>query len=107
MNLVYFLITGILFLYVGIHREKTYGKIFAAFFYLGLAIILYHLYKIYGYLNVGKEIWVNILNVFIIGPLVVYIGYHGENTSRKYFEVLMMVGFASIGYYLVSNKSSC
>ena len=100
VHLFHVLIVGGLFLYVGINREKTYGKLFPVLFYLGLIIIVYHLYKIYGYLNVGKGIWVNILHVFIIGPLVVYIGYHGEKTARKYFEVLMMLGFASIGYHL-------
>jgi len=69
-------------------------------FYLGIVIIVYHLYKIYGYLNAGKNTWVNIIHVFIIGPLLIYIGYHGEKTSRKFFEVLLMFGFASIGYHL-------
>ena len=100
VHLFHVLIVGGLFLYVGINRDKTYGKLFSALFYLGLIIIVYHLYKMYGYLNSGKGIWVSLLHVFIIGPLVVYIGYHGEKTARKYFEVLMMLGFASIGYHL-------
>jgi hypothetical protein len=100
VHLFHILIVGGLFLYVGIYRDKINSKIFQALFYLGLVIILYHLYKIYGYLNTGKGIWVNLIHVLIVGPLLVYIGYYGEKTSRKFFEILLMLGFASIGYHL-------
>ena len=100
VHLFHILIVGGLFLYVGINREKIYGGLFSVLFYLGLVIIFYHLYKIYGYLNVGKGIWVNLIHVFIVGPLLVYIGYNGEKTTRKFFELLLMLGFASIGYHL-------
>ena len=100
IHLFHILIVGGLFLYVGINREKTYKTLLSILFYLGLIVVLYHLYKIYGYLNVGKGIWVNLIHVFIIGPLLVYIGYYGANTSRKFFELLLMLGFASIGYHL-------
>ncbi len=29
----------------------------------------------------------------------VYIGYNGDKTARKFFEILLMLGFASIGYH--------
>jgi hypothetical protein len=100
VHLFHVLIVGSLFLYVGINRGKIYGALFSILFYLGLVIILYHLYKIYGYLQVGKGIWVNLIHVFMVGPLLVYIGYNGIKTSRKFFEILLMLGFASIGYHL-------
>jgi len=100
VHLFHILIVGGLFLYVGINREKIYGGLFSVLFYLGFIIILYHLYKIYGYLKAGKGIWVNLIHVFIVGPLLVYIGYNGEKTTRKFFELLLMLGFASIGYHL-------
>jgi hypothetical protein len=100
VHLFHILVVGGLFLYVGINRDKIYGWLFNVLFYLGIIIILYHLYKIYGYLNIGKGIWVNLIHVFIVGPLLVYIGYNGEKTSRKFFEILLMLGFASIGYHL-------
>ena len=100
VHLFHVLIVGGLFLYVGINREKIYGRLFSVLFYLGLIIVLYHLYKIYGYLKTGKGIWVNLIHVFIVGPLLVYIGYNGIKTSRKFFEILLMLGFASIGYHL-------
>lgn len=100
VHLFHILLVGGLFLYVGINREKNYNELFSLLFYLGFVIVIYHLYKIYGYLSVGKGIWVNLIHVFIVGPLLVYIGYNGNKTSRKYFEILLMLGFASIGYHL-------
>jgi len=97
VHLFHVLIVGSLFLYVGINREKIYAPLFTILLFLGFIIIFYHLYKIF---NAGKGIWVNLIHVFIVGPLLVYIGYTGEKTARKFFEILLMLGFASIGYHL-------
>ena len=99
VNLFHILIVGGLFLYVGINRDKNYSWIFNLLFYLGFFIIFYHVYKIYGYLKIGSSIWVNLIHVFIVGPLLVYIGYNADKTTRKYFELLLMLGFTSIGYH--------
>lgn len=100
VHLFHILIVGGLFLYVGINRENTSPSLFPFLFYLGFIIVLYHLYKINGYIARGKGIWVNLIHVLIVGPLLIYIGYYGEKTSRKYFELLLMLAFASIGYHL-------
>ena len=100
VHLFHIIIVGGLFLYVGINRDKILKPLFSVLLFLGFVIIFYHLYKIYGYLKIGKGIWVNLIHVLIVGPLLVYIGYYGEKTSRKFFEILLMLGFASIGYHL-------
>ena len=100
IHLFNILIVGTLFLYVGINRENIYKPLFPVLLILGFIIIFYHLYKVYNYFSNGKSYWVNLIHVFIVGPLLVYIGYYGANTSRKFFELLMMLGFAAIGYHL-------
>ena len=99
VHLFHILIVGGLFLYVGMNRENIPKSLFNVLFYLGIFIILYHLYKAYGYLKIDKGIWVNLIHIFIVGPLLIYIGYNGEKTTRKFFEILLMLGFASIGYH--------
>lgn len=99
VHLFHIFIVGILFIYVGIQRQLTNNYLLQTLFYLGFIIIFYHLYKVYKYLKENKGIWVNLIHIFIIGPLLVYIGYKNENTSRKWFELLLMLGFASIGYH--------
>jgi hypothetical protein len=99
VNLFHIIIVGSIFLYIGINREKTNGWLLNLIYYLGFIIILYHLYKSYNYIKEGKGIWVNLIHIFIIGPLLIYIGYNGEKTERKYFEILLMLGFGAIGYH--------
>ena len=99
VHLFHILIVGSLFLYVGITRNKIPSLMYPILLGLGLIIIFYHCFKVYNYINSGKRIYINLIHVFIIGPLLVYIGYNREKTSRKYFEILLMLGFASIGYH--------
>ena len=106
VHLFHIIFVGGLFLYVGIQRDKIYKQLFPILLGLGIFIILYHMYKTYTYLKAGKGYWVNLLHIFIIGPLLIYIGYYGEKTARLYFELLLMLGFAAIGYhgyYLITD----
>jgi hypothetical protein len=100
VHLFHIIIVGGLFLYVGIMRDRIPSWLFPVLFYLGIFIIVYHLYKVYNYITLDKSFWVNLIHIFLVGPLLVYIGYGKESTSRKYFEMLLMLGFASIGYHL-------
>ncbi len=100
IHIFHIFIVGGLFIYVGMNREKINAALFPVLFYLGIGIIIYHLYKVYSYLKAGKGIWVSLIHILIVGPLLVYIGYYGANTARKFFELLLMLGFASIGYHL-------
>jgi len=99
VHLFHMFIVGSLFLYVGINREKVWKQLFPLLMGLGVVIVSYHIYKAYTYMTAGKGYWVNLLHIFIIGPLLIYIGYNGEKTARLYFELLLMLGFASIGYH--------
>ena len=99
VHLFHIFIVGGLFIYVGINRDKISNLLFRILLGLGIVIIFYHIYKTYNYIKAGKGYWVNLLHIFIIGPLLIYIGYYGEQTARLYFELLLMLGFASIGYH--------
>jgi len=99
VHLFHILIVGGLFMYVGINRDKIPEILFSVLFYLGIVIILYHIYKVYKYITNGKAIWVNLIHIFIVGPLLILIGNNGKETSRKFFELLLLLGFASIGYH--------
>jgi len=90
VHLFHVLIVGGLFLYVGINREKIYKPLFNILLFLGFIIIFYHLYKIYVYLNAGKGIYINLIHIFIVGPLLIYIGYTREKTTRKFFETIFI-----------------
>jgi hypothetical protein len=99
ISLFHILIFGTLFLYVGIKRDKIQKWLFTLLFYLGIVVFFYHIYKVYSKVKTGKSYWIYLLHIIIIAPLLVWVGYNGKNTSRKYFEILLILGFASIGYH--------
>lgn len=99
VHLFHILIVGSLFLYVGIERTNIPTFMFPLLLGLGVIIILYHTFKVYTYMKQGKGYWVNLIHILLVGPLLLYIGYNGEKTARLYFELLLMLGFAAIGYH--------
>jgi len=109
VHLFHILFVGGLFMYVGTQRTKIPKVMFPFLLGLGIVIILYHTFKVYTYMKQGKGYWVNLIHILLVGPLLIYIGYHGEKTARLYFELLLMLGFAAIGYhgyYLLKSQTS-
>jgi hypothetical protein len=99
LRLFHIFFVGTLFLYVGINGQKSPAFIFPFLKYLGILIIAYHAYKAYTKISSGVSAWSNLLHIFLIGPLMVVIGFNGANTSRQYFEMLIIAGMAAIGYH--------
>ena len=99
IHLFHILIVGTLFLYVGVQNSKIPGFMYYVLLVLGIIIIFYHSYK--GYIKVlnKKNPWVSLIHILIVGPLLIYIGYNKEKTPRWAYEILLMLGFAAIGYH--------
>jgi hypothetical protein len=106
IHLFHIFLVGPLFLYVGIEATNIPKIMYPILLGLGAFLIAYHLYLAYKRTIDGKSAWVNYIHALIIGPLLVYIGYNKTDTSRKFFEILLMLGMAAIGYhgfYLVKS----
>jgi len=99
VHLFHILFVGGIFLYVGISKTDLPNFIYSILIVLGIIIILYHGMKIYKKLIEEKNPWVNYIHFFLIGPLLIFIGLNKEKTQRLYFELLLMLAFASIGYH--------
>jgi hypothetical protein len=107
VHLFHILIVGSIFLYVGIKSKNTPSFMYPFLLGLGIFIILYHAYKSYLKYSAGKNPWVNLIHILIVGPLLIYIGYNKQLTPRYAYELLLMLGFAAIGYhgyYVVANE---
>jgi hypothetical protein len=81
--------------YIGIKREALTPKVYPWIAGLGAFVILYHAYKI----SIKKNAWVNYFHLFIVGPLLLYVGIMRDKTERKWFEFILMLAFASLGYH--------
>ena len=99
VRIFHILFVGGLFLYVGTKRDEIPKQLFAGLAGLGVIIVLYHLYKAYDKNLHKKSYWVNLIHILLVGPLLIYIGFFAEKTERLYFEILLMMGFAVIGYH--------
>jgi hypothetical protein len=95
VGLFHVLIIATLFLYVGIRKTDIPAFMFPILLGLGTIIVPYHAYKA----SIKKSGWVNYIHIFLVGPLLMYIGYNGVETERKFFELLLMLGFAALGYH--------
>lgn len=99
IHLFHIIIVGSLFLYVGIQQTKIPSFLYPMLLVLGIIIIIYHSYKAFVKFKSGKNPWVNWIHILLVGPLLIYIGYSNKNTPRYCYELLLMLGFASIGYH--------
>jgi len=99
VHLFHILFVGSLFLYVGIMKTDIPQWFYPFLIVLGIFIFFYHSYKAFLKWSQGKSAWVNYIHIFLVAPLLIYIGYNKTDTSRKYFEMLLMLGFAAIGYH--------
>lgn len=96
ISLFHILFVGSLFLYLGINKTNVPNYSHNFLLVLGIIIIGYHLYKIHSY---GKPNWVNLMHIILIGPLLVYIGYSKEKTVDWIYQIILLLGFAVIGYH--------
>jgi hypothetical protein len=102
LALVHLLLIVPFLLYVGLAREQVPESVFKGVFALGLIVLFYQSYKAYLKITDGKSPWINYIHIFLLAPLLLIIGHYGKNTNRKYFEMLLMFGFAAGGYHGLS-----
>ena len=99
VHLFHILLVGVLFLYVGIVKTNIPLLLYNFLLLLGIFIILYHSYKVFIKLKNGINPWINYFHIILVAPLIIYIGIKREKTARLYFELLLMLAFADIGYH--------
>jgi len=99
VHLLHVFIIGSLFLYVGLTRDAIPPVLFPILIGLGGIILVYHIYKAYLKIIHTSVPWVNLIHIFGIAPLLLYIGYNREKTPRYMYELLLIFGFGAIGYH--------
>jgi hypothetical protein len=97
LSLVHLLFFAPPLLYIGLMRVATPLWAFKALLVAGLLIMLYHVSRL---IQTGS--YINIIHVVIIAPLLITIGWKGRNTPRAFYEILLMVVFAMIGWHTLN-----
>lgn len=99
LNALHAFVLGPAFLYVGIFPENIPDTAYTGIFVLGAVILLYHAYKAYYKLKDGRSAWVNWIHIFLVAPLLMIVGYMKKDTNRRFLEMLLLLGFAAVGYH--------
>lgn len=90
-------------LYVAIMRGQLSPWIFSLLSGVAIIIFVYHGYKAFiKWKAQSPSLWVNLLHILLVAPLLLFIGSKGYDTPRWAFELLAMLGFASLGYHIYS-----
>jgi ABC-type uncharacterized transport system YnjBCD permease subunit len=103
LSLFHLLFVVPLFLYIGFQRANVPHWIYLAVLSIGGIIFLYHGFKLFLRMQARSPYaWVNAIHVVLVAPLLMYIGYHKNETPRFAYELLLMAAFAAMGYHLFS-----
>jgi hypothetical protein len=88
-------------LYIALNRGNVPYWIYTVALVLGVFILVYHGYKAWVRIQVqSPSLWINLIHVFLVAPLLIYVGANEKNTPRPAYELLAMSGFAALGYHL-------
>lgn len=88
-------------LFIGIQRAATPDWMYTVLIAFGILVLLYH-----GFKSIGRVMakspwaWVNLLHALIVGPLFLWVGYHGKRTGRPAYDMLLLTAFAAFGFHL-------
>lgn len=99
INLLHALLLGPALIYVGLMPDAVNEKIYTAMLVGGIVIMAYHAWRAYNKLKEDQSAWVNWIHIFLVAPLFIIIGYLKKDASRRYFEMLLMMGIAATGYH--------
>jgi hypothetical protein len=92
LHIAHLLILGPFLLYIGVGYPISLQAVAA----VGIFVIIYQAYKTYQK-YIGKEsMWVNLFHVLVVGPALLAYGLSGQRYLR---ELILMLGFAAIGYH--------
>jgi hypothetical protein len=96
-----------LFIYVGLARNNVPEFIFTMMGALAAGIFFYHAYRAFIKIREGKSAWVNWIHIFFIVPLLLLLARYKKEASHRYFEMLLLLGFAAFGYNGMNLFRNC
>jgi hypothetical protein len=88
-----------LLLWVGMKRDSVPEWTYTLLLVLGVGIFAYHAFRAWGKLSAGKSAWINWIHILLVAPIFLAVGWNGKETPRRFFELLIMLGFAALGYH--------
>jgi len=85
--------------WVGFAPDTIPDAAYTGLLFLGVGMLAYHVYLAMQKLAAERSAWVNWIHIFLVAPLLILVGYLKKDAARRYFEMLMLLGFAATGYH--------
>lgn len=99
LSLFHVLVVGPLFLYVSTATSLP-AFVFPVLLTLGAVVLGYQGYKAYTKIAAGSGGYkINLFHVIAVAPVLLYIGYEKPDPNDFIYQILLMLGFAVIGYH--------
>ncbi len=86
-------------IYVGIQGSKAPSWMYGLLGLLVVGMAGYHGFRAYQKLVDGRSAWINWIHLLLVVPLLAWIALQGKETPRRVFEMILMLGFAALGYH--------
>ena len=96
ISLFHIFIVAPLLIYVGV-KQNLSRTFYQFLYYLGIGVILFHLFK--SIKKLPRFAYINYLHVLLFGPLLIYIGYHERNTPLIMYDVIEFLGVLALFYH--------
>ena len=103
LDVFFILVITPLLIYIGVQRSASPEWLFHGLVGFSVLISLYHLYFAYSNFRKGSStLWINIFHLFLVAPVLFWIGYNKKEASRYPYEIVLVLGFGSLGYHTYS-----
>jgi hypothetical protein len=98
ISIFHIFIVAPLLIYVGLQKNLT-PTFYQFLYYLGIGVILLHLFK--SIKKLPRIAYINYFHVLLFGPLLVYIGYNERNTPLFMYDVIEFLGVLALFYHVI------
>lgn len=90
---------GPLLIYIGNnYGENIPNALFNLLLIIGIGMMIYHSYLVYK--NGFSSGFIYLLHAVLFAPVLIYVGFMKKKSFWGAYSLLMIIGFAAIGYHL-------
>ena len=86
-------------IYVGIKGSSVPSWVYSVLAVIVVGMVGYHGFRAFQKIADGRSAWINWIHLLLIVPALSWIVVQREKTPRRAFEMVLMLGFAALGYH--------
>jgi hypothetical protein len=101
ISLFHVILVAPLLIWVGLAREKVPSWMYWVLGAAAIQVFFFHSYKFYSRADFASG-WYNLIHILLIAPLLMVIAWNGVETSRRFYEMLLIAGFGALGYHALN-----